>query len=494
MHAASVRSFAGARIARWLRMTARGSKLAPLRTSFGLPCRRGSFGAGLEEGRAVQVLRWDIDAAVHDPPGRAEGADADDVPALGALLRLHADVNGAGPVPDPDLARGAGARPRDLVDDRALDGGGDRRADAGRACQRAVALAHRDHADGQVDALGRLIDPAGRAVARRWRHHHHLRLALRLQAARASIGTQPHHYGGVLADLFERGDERAVGIDILRELGGVRAQVGGAHEHQRVGRVDQRNLEGAAVGQGDRLADLAGRQQPLPERAARLQELQRDPGGRPRHAVDGVVALDLSPAIADRNMAEVELAGVDAQDPDGGHRLDGLDQPLVDGERADRGRHIAAGAQELDHRRLDVDLPEAEGHVGSGVRAGHPDDADLAQRGDAAAEAVDLAAVRIGAAEGGQDDRALCGVVVGREVGLAEQHRPARPATVEARRYGYLWHQRWSSGTNVSARGPTYFRRGRMIRFFANCSIALALQPTIRAEATKLVNRWSGKS
>src|SRR5215212_5581461 len=182
MHAASVRSFAGARIARWLRMTTQGSKLAPLRTSFGLPRSRGSFGAGLEEGRAVQVLRWDIDAAVHDPPGRAEGADADDVPALGALLRLDADVDGAGPMPDPDLARAAGARPRDLVDDRALDGGGDRRADAGRAGQRAMTLAHRDHPDGEVDALGRLFDAAGGAVGRRRGHHHHLRLGLRLRA------------------------------------------------------------------------------------------------------------------------------------------------------------------------------------------------------------------------------------------------------------------------------------------------------------------------
>ena len=81
----------------------------------------------------------------------------------------------------------------------------------------------------------------------------------------------------------------------------------------------------------------------------------------------------------------------------GGH------EPLVDREGADRRGAVAAVALVVHHGLGDLDLGERVVDVGVGM-AGWADDAGLGQRGDAAAQAVELAAVGIGAPEGGEQD------------------------------------------------------------------------------------------
>src|SRR5579884_302609 len=111
-------------------------------------------------------------------------------------------------------------------------------------------------------------------------------------------------------------------------------------------------------------------------------------------------------------MGNEALARGGAEHRDARDRLDRGNQPLVHRERADRSGDVAAGAAELDDRPLHVNLAKGEGD--ETVRGGAADDPHLAGGGDSAAQAVDLPAIRVRAAERGEDDRlSLRGIEAG---------------------------------------------------------------------------------
>src|SRR5262249_38755074 len=79
-----------------------------------------------------------------------------------------------------------------------------------------------------------------------------------------------------------------------------------------------------------------------------------------------------------------------------------LNEALLDGEGSDGGGAVAAIARVVHLRLAHLDLGEGVIDVGGAV-VRRADDARLRQGRDAAAETVQLAAVGIGAAEGGEE-------------------------------------------------------------------------------------------
>ena len=91
-------------------------------------------------------------------------------------------------------------------------------------------------------------------------------------------------------------------------------------------------------------------------------------------------------------------------------------EAFLDGERADRRGHVPAIAAVVDRGVAHGDLRERV--VDIGIRpARRPDDADLRERGDAAAHAVELATVGIRRAHDLQEDR-IPALAIGREIVL----------------------------------------------------------------------------
>ena len=135
-----------------------------------------------------------------------------------------------------------------------------------------------------------------------------------------------------------------------------------------------------------------------------------------------------------------DLAGVGVVDAHRGHvAVRRRHQSLVHREGADGRRHVAAVAAVVDLRLPHLDLGEGVVHVGAG-NGRRPYDADLGQRGHAAAHAVQLPAVAVWRAHGAQEDRVPCGAV-GREVAQVEDQRLAG-ATADEGRLELLCHAR----------------------------------------------------
>jgi len=103
-------------------------------------------------------------------------------------------------------------------------------------------------------------------------------------------------------------------------------------------------------------------------------------------------------------------------DAHGGDRVGGLDQPLLDGEGADAGQHVAAVGGDVDLRLVQLHLREQIVDIDAGP-ARPLDDGDLAGQRIGAAEAVDLAPV--GRAHGRQQHPVAQGPVA-RQVGGEE--------------------------------------------------------------------------
>ena len=121
-------------------------------------------------------------------------------------------------------------------------------------------------------------------------------------------------------------------------------------------------------------------------------------------AVEHGVALDHRAAARDLEARLDPLIQVAVVEGESGLAVRHVNQSFVDGERSNRGREVAAVAAVIDERPIDGDLAEeiVDIHAGPRARAHHH---HLAERGNAAAHAVELAPVRVGAAEGGEEER-----------------------------------------------------------------------------------------
>src|SRR5439155_532124 len=134
-------------------------------------------------------------------------------------------------------------------------------------------------------------------------------------------------------------------------------------------------------------------------------------------------------------------------------------QALVDGEGPDGRGAVAAVTLVIHDRVLHVDLGEGVVHVGARVRR-RADDARLGERGDAAAEPVELAAVRVGTPERREQDPVAVGTGA-RQVGRVEEERAAGPAAHEHGADPFLDHAR----ARVCARRPPARRMSRPAAF-----------------------------
>src|SRR2546429_8575178 len=149
------------------------------------------------------------------------------------------------------------------------------------------------------------------------------------------------------------------------------------------------------------------RSQAAGHRTAGIEEVERDARPAAGDARQLEVALDGRLAVLHRHVGDDELLRVRVVDLH--HRFAvarGGQQLLVDGERADRRRAVAAAAHVVHERRRYVHLGERVVDVGADEGAG-PDDGRLGERRDPAAQALALAALRIGAAARGAHDPAL---------------------------------------------------------------------------------------
>ncbi len=143
------------------------------------------------------------------------------------------------------------------------------------------------------------------------------------------------------------------------------------------------------------------------------------------------------------------LGGVGVEDPHRRGVAIGGDQAMVQCERPDCRAHIAAIAAPVDAGFADGDLREAVIHVGLGPGR-TAEDAGFGQRAQPAAHAIKLAAVGIGAAHRGKQDRILRRDV-GRQVRFEDHQSLARAAAHEGGGNPALVHGGCCSGVRGSA-------------------------------------------
>src|SRR5207302_2954780 len=196
--------------------------------------------------------------------------------------------------------------------------------------------------------------------------------------------------------------------------------------------------------------------------AAGVDEVEGDPRARPGDARQLEVALDRGLAVADGHAGDEELLRIRVVNADHRRGLDGGHEVLVDRERADGRRAVAAVARVVDDGATHLHLGERE--VDVRVRASRrADDTGLRERRDAAAEAVELAAVGIGAPEGSQQD----GVplrAAGGQVALVEEEGAARAAAHVDRPDLPLAHARESARVWASSPPARRISRSRGVR------------------------------
>ncbi len=135
--------------------------------------------------------------------------------------------------------------------------------------------------------------------------------------------------------------------------------------------------------------------------------------------------------MRDRKPRNDDLRGVRVVDAhDSLAILRGLHDALLDRERADRGGHVSAIAAPIHEGLAYGNLCEGVVDVGIGP-AWRPNDANLRERGDPAADAVELPAIGVGRAHHLQEDRIPL-LPIGRQVFLAEHDRLRRATPHES--------------------------------------------------------------
>ncbi|CFN99674.1 Uncharacterised protein [Bordetella pertussis] len=233
------------------------------------------------------------------------------------------------------------------------------------------------------------------------------------------------------AQRLEHGQGLGVAVDIVLQFAAGIADGLRVDEDRRDAGVDQRRLQRADARYLEGVHHVAGgKHRPAFAFAfvGRIEELQLHLRGREGDAVELEVAAFLHLAVDDGNMAQDGLADVGLPDPHHGGAIARdavrIDQSAFDGEGAHRGAQVAAVAAPVDEGAVDGDLAEQVVDVVAGALAAVQDDR-LAGAGGGAAHAVDLLAVRVGAADHPQQQRVARRsrhLGRGRQVLQAEEH------------------------------------------------------------------------
>src|SRR5215468_2725817 len=369
--------------------TARPPATAPMNARREITEPRGPDGL---RGWRTDASGWFRSRNSHEPFHEAAGG-AIDGDALGHVV---AALLGDGGI-EREHARGmteahvgAGLGRRALVDERALDAGGHGQAHGRRERERAMAVGHGDRTPHDVRRVARHARAVESRVLRGRRHHRHL--------GRGRAARYAHELGGGDADLFETRAEGLVAINALRRLGAGDAEIGRPHEDHGDRRVNEGGLDAV-----DDIARLARGQEAPRAGTAGLDEVEGDARARARYPGQLEVAVHGRLAARHRHARHDELLRVRVVDADQGLAVPRLNEALLDGEGSDRGGTVAAIARVVHLRLAHLDLGEGVIDVGGGV-VRWANDARLRQGRDAAAETVELAAIGIGAAEGGKED------------------------------------------------------------------------------------------
>ncbi len=161
-------------------------------------------------------------------------------------------------------------------------------------------------------------------------------------------------------------------------------------------------------------------------------------------ALPATPSISMSPVAAsapllDRKACDDDLRGIGVVNADRGFAVRGSRyQSFVERERPDRRGHVAAIGAVIDEGVAHADL--RKGVVDIGVRpARRADDADLRQRGNSTAHAVELTAVGIGRAHHLQEDRIPI-LGIGGQIVLPEHHRLGSAAPHEYRTKSSICH------------------------------------------------------
>ena len=213
-----------------------------------------------------------------------------------------------------------------------------------------------------------------------------------------------HADAGGEADGFELLHQSPVGVDLGREFGALGPESRRVDEHDGQGGVDHGNGNRPDARHLELFHHLAGGQQPGAARAAGIEEFEAHRRAGAADAGQGEIAVHRRQFAVHGETRDDDLAGIGIVDANHGvGALGRRDEPLIDGEGADGGGHVAAIAAGIDGGFPHQDLDEGVIDIGVGA-ARRADDADLRQRRYAAAHAVELAPVGIGAAHGGEED------------------------------------------------------------------------------------------
>ena len=187
-------------------------------------------------------------------------------------------------------------------------------------------------------------------------------------------------------------------------------------------------------------------------RTAGVHEFERESArARARDAGQLELSVHARGAFFHREARVVGLACVRVEYAHGGGSLIHPHQTLIHGEGSDRARNVPAGADVVHGLIRDAHLREGEIHVRIGAFGGCHD-RDFAERGNSAAQAVELASVRVGGCRGlsGIWRRARFGL----RAGLFRGRRWARLVPPRMKTAGYFL---WPISSVVLAPGEGFF-------------------------------------
>jgi len=179
------------------------------------------------------------------------------------------------------------------------------------------------------------------------------------------------------------------------------------------------------------------RQHAAPGGASRVHPVEAHGRPRSRDPRNFHVAGGDGAAVLDGEMRVHDLFRVGVEHAHHGRAVGQGEDAFLDGEGGDGGGHVAAVGGHVDHVVADADLREGIVHVG--VVAGRAfDPHGLGQGRDAAAQAVELAAIGVGTAHDGAQ-HAVAFLDIGGHVLGAEEHG-LRGAAAEKHGGGFALH------------------------------------------------------
>ena len=237
-------------------------------------------------------------------------------------------------------------------------------------------VVHRHHARSEV-ALGRFHGlPAERRRGPGRGHNADLGRARKPGRRLGGARRDPHRDRGRGADALEVFHHLRPGVEGRRHLRSSDSYVARIDEHERIGRIDQRDRNASRAFDLEEVEDVAGGEERARDRTARVEEFQIHRGAGARYAGNRGFPFDGRTPVLHREPRPDELAGVGVVDDHDAFRSARFDHPLVHREGSDGRRHVPAVAAPVDLGTVHCDLAERVVHVRVEARW-RPDDADL---------------------------------------------------------------------------------------------------------------------